>query len=386
MLVKLLLAVVGFGGWSAAAAPLNQNDVSILLPLPTLFTDDQYLKPGTVGADGELLPPWLYSKMPTLALEDPAVTYSKLRVIAIRLDPCFVPAPPRTGCQAQIRMIWQPSQKNDETTFRMLDAAVHTFYDLSAAEFKALVADLEKLKDKYGLTDGDEPLAVNPTLRKLGVGSDYSRDLFATLLARAGARRLSQATFMQLHDEEDSWTFGGFMVAGTQASDLAIPRISGFRQTFTNKPLIFSATYYSQGKFDPQPEGKDTYNLLVQDSREIGKEQEPAVIAGVKAIHRLEDPRVHNAQTADCASCHAAMPARRWAYRQMPWLMLGMVTGGNAYKSRFNQENTSTYPDNTRMLRAFGWGNVEPAISQRVVNETAAVLETLYPAGATGSD
>lgn len=380
MLFKLLLAVVGFGGLSAEAARLNQNDISILMPLPTLLTENQFLKPETVATGGELLPAWLYAKMPPIAMEDPAVTFKKLRVVGIRVDPCFVPAPPRTGCQAQIRMIWQPAHKETETTFRMLDAAVHTFYDLTAEEMTALITDLEKLKDKYQLSGEDEPLSVNPTLRRLGVDSAYARDLFAILLARAGAARMSQATFMQLLDAEDSWAFGGFMVSGSKAEDLTIPRIPGFLQTFTNKPLIFNATYYSKGGMTPAPApGRDTFTFLIQESRDIGKEQEAEVITAVKGIYRLEDPRRHNAQTADCVSCHAAMPARRWANRQFPWLTLDLVAGVNAYKSRYNLSNTSTYPDNTRMLRAFGYGNVEPAISQRVVNETASVLERLYP-------
>ncbi len=73
--------------------------------------------------------------MPDLTHETSEVIYEKLRVVGIRVDPCFPLMPPATGCQAQVRMVWQPIETDGNGQTRFIDAAVHTFYNLSDLEF-----------------------------------------------------------------------------------------------------------------------------------------------------------------------------------------------------------------------------------------------------------
>lgn len=360
-------------------AQLSQNDISILLPLPNLQTEMYFFRPDTKGNLGELLPQKIYDKMPSLVFEEPAETYKKLRVVGVRIDPCFPLEPPQIGCQPQVRMVWQPIVLDSLGSARSLDAALHTFYNLSTTDFSSLVLQLESLKSKYGIVVNDEPLSVNPTLKNNGVGGAYAKELFSIILSQVGESRLSQATFMQLSGGENVWIFGGFRILNGQATGISIPRVATFTQQFNNNPSFFSPIYFQNGGAIPQPSGADTFNLLIKNSRDITKADEPEVVESTMSAIRIENPNFHSPHTVDCVSCHVSQPARVWATRQYPWLYLEPQGDQFKFKSRFNLENQSPNQNHTKITRAFGYFGVDPAVSQRTINETAAALEKIYP-------
>jgi hypothetical protein len=375
-MLKILSFILLFSPATVFSAPLSQNDVSILLPLPSSQSEDLPFRPSTVGKFGELLPKTVYSKMPPLTFETPEATFKKLRVVAIRIDSCFPLSPPSVGCQSQVRFVWQPVAAQADGKVYANDAAIHTFYDLSESEFFGLVSQLEKLKDSVGSNSSNDALVINPLLKKQGLRSAYAKDLFAIILSQVGSSRLSQATFMQLSGSGNVWIFGGFLISGGVVRELPIPRISEFTQTFFNNPIF--PTYFSNGAISPAPSGKDTFNLLVRNSRDITKADEPEVIESTMATIRIENPQRHNVHTMDCVSCHTAQVARIWATRQYPWLALEPRGQQFKFQSKFNLINNSPHQDNTTTVRAFGYKGLDPAISQRTINETAAVLEKLY--------
>lgn len=54
------------------------------------------------------------------------------------------------------------------------------------------------------------------------------------------------------------------------------------------------------------------------------------------------------------------------------------MADAHAYKNAGHDlTNKSTAPHNTQIIRAFGYFNVEIAISQRVINESAAVADQI---------
>lgn len=375
-MLKHLLFFIFLQPLSGLAAQLSQNDISILMPL----SQSDLFRPNTSGAFGELLPKFVYKKFPTLVFENPEETYKKIRVVGVRIDPCFFPVTSSmVNCQAQIRMVWQPLTINSIGDTIALDAAIHTFYDLPPSEFAQLITELEKIKATYGDDASDEAIGVSPLLRKYGLSSSYAKELFSILLSHTGASRLSQATFMQLSGGENVWIFGGFLISGRQITNLPIPRISGFTQKFQNNPSLFSPTYFANGKMDPAPHGVDTFNLLIGNSMDITKADAPEVIESTMSAFRVENPNSHNTNTMDCVSCHTAQMARVWSVRQFPWLNLEPKGYQFKFQSKFNLSNNSPNQNNTKILRAFGYSGTDPAVSQRTINETAAVLDRLYP-------
>ena len=158
---------------------------------------------------------------------------------------------------------------------------------------------------------------------------------------------------------------------------MPIPRISGLKQTFFNNPI--RPNYFSNAGPSPAPQGADTFNLIMRDSRSLNQANEAEVSEGTLATFRIENPTSHNPHTIDCVSCHVAQSAQLVAIRQFPWLMLDLRGEQFRYVSQFNLTNQSRNAGNTTLLRSFGYDRKEPAVNQRVINETAQVLERLYP-------
>ncbi|MDX9730698.1 MAG: hypothetical protein RBT63_02910 [Bdellovibrionales bacterium] len=95
----------------------------------------------------------------------------------------------------------------------------------------------------------------------------------------------------------------------------------------------------------------------------------------------FENPKLTNPGTLDCVSCHAAQTTRLWSQKNVPqlgytWDWLGGFKQVQ-YESPHNLENRSVRPLQTNRLRGFGYFEDEPQISQRVINETAEVLDLL---------
>jgi hypothetical protein len=374
--IFIIVIFTSFGAKALPRTQLSQNDISILMPLQQNPSEDNLLRASTEGAFGELFPRRFLDQMPELVFEPADETYKKLRVVAIRIDPCFPTTTHSLGCQPQIRMIWQPIVQRSRGEMKLLDAAVHTFYNLTTSDFTMLIQQLEELKAAFQIENLDEILTINPQLKKLGLTSDYAQKLFSILLSHTGAERLQQATFMQLTGSENVWTFGGVFVLNNQINLLPIPRIGGFSQAFTNNTRNGDA--FLHGGAHPAPQGADNINLLIGESRNIKPSDEATVIENTLSAFRIENPNLHNPSTMDCVTCHAAQPARLWAIKQYPSLSLNERGEEFKFKSKFDLTNSSTNPSNTKLMRAFGYDGIEPAISQRTINETAKILEGMY--------
>jgi hypothetical protein len=371
---SLLLALILIS-LTVKAEPLSQNDVSILMPLPVDISSNHLWNASVQGSFGELLPRKYFDKLPELDFDSADETFKKLRVVAVRIDPCFPDTLNPSVCNFQIRLVWQPVAITEAGSITTIDAALHTFYDLNELAFKKLIKQLEQLKSDAGETIKNETLSIHPLLKSSGLSGSYAKELFSILLSELGSSRLSRITFMQLSGSGNVWNFGGFDIVGNGMKPMLIPRVNTKIQAFNNNP--HTPTYFQNGGAVPSPRGKDTFNLLIQNSRNITNADEPEIIESTMSAARVENPKLHNPHTIDCVSCHTAQPARIWAQRQYPWLMLDLRAQQFEFSSTFNLKNSSPNPERTTVLRAFGYDGDQPAISQRTINETAAVLEYL---------
>lgn len=136
-LMAVLFAL--FLGFQAQAASLN--DYSILLPLPHQDQLKLVLGPQSQGSRGVLLPTRLSKGLPALVPgfgDKDEIVAERVRVVAVRLDPCFFEGVGPIKCQAQIRMVWQPLLLDRRVPMTQ-DAALHTFYNLTDADRKSVV-------------------------------------------------------------------------------------------------------------------------------------------------------------------------------------------------------------------------------------------------------
>jgi hypothetical protein len=355
----------------ARATPFALNDVTLLLPLPERAADPMLLSPATQARGGALLPSDLLALLPRLA---PAgeVGVEALRVVGLRLDPCF-PAPdpvPPAACRPQLRLVWQPLAEGPEGA-TAVDAAVHTFYELSASELKALAQDVAQARDRDGVPVDGLALAVHPAVAAQGLGGAYWRSLRALVLRYAGAANLSRMTFTTVETPGQMWDFGGFDRVGGRTTRLTIARVGTRLQSFLD-----TATGASfRGGARPGPTGEGTLAPLLESS-ERERQATPARLREfADAAHASENPQRTNPDTLDCVSCHVAQAARWWLTENFP--ALGLDQSPARFYTGLPTANPSARPDDPTSVRAFGYRGRDVAVSQRVIHESALVAEAL---------
>jgi len=371
----ICLSLFVSGGVASAAEPWSPNDVSILLPLPAHDQDPALFSPNTRGAAGELLPARVLSLLPSLVTTvDPAMIVRHLKVVAIRIDPCFpgsVPSHSQT-CQPQIRMIWQPVFRNANGVLTV-DAALHTFYDLTVPEFRQLMSAMVALKQSAGVSTRGRPLGVHPAIAVQGLRGRFWKGLAQIFLSASGEARLSRMTFMTLESPNQMWDFGGFdLTRGQGARPMVIPRVEARKQSFIN---TLDPRLGFRGGARPEPQGGDTFNRMMASSQLLTPGDAQVLRESVDAIHRIENPRLHSPATIDCVSCHVAQPARLWAAGRFP--QLGLDQSPHRFTSPMNLENRSPFKQFGNVVRAFGYQGNAVALSHRAIHESAAVAEAL---------
>lgn len=375
----LSLAAI-FASPASSAAPYDwgMNDVSILFPLRE---PAELLRPETDGAFGPLVPRALYEQVGRLiSFEDPSLTFEKLRVVAIRIDPCFPSGPSFRGCRSQIRMVWQPVEKSAAGQTTTADAALHSFYDLPHAEFDRFVATLRKIRTEFGSDLSAHPLAIHPDLARQGMRGEFFRAFRKHLLTQVGARGLTRLTFMKLAGGGTVWDFGGFDVdAKGVAAPFVVPRMTKVRQIFVNGAGVGETDFRSSSMREEPSADLRNVNWITKDSEIVrGRLDEPVILANFTDARWIENPRKVAADQMDCVSCHVAQPAKLWALQNFSQLDLDRRSDSVAYRSKSHSlKNLSRSADLSTNLRGFGYFGVEPAFSARVINESAEVADAL---------
>ncbi|MBV2168955.1 MAG: hypothetical protein KUL82_09625 [Bdellovibrio sp.] len=374
--MKFVVSLLFFLSLQAQAA-WDLNDVSYLLPLPTVVGGDALLGLEAPGKGGPLLEPILLGRVPILAIDmDREETYQALRVIAVRIDPCF-PLPTPQSCQKQIRLVWQPLQEGRRRQAHAVDAALHSFYVLSDSEFANLLTDLEAWKTKYPVQTNFIPLQVHPAWAQQGDRSPALRDFQEIIKKYAGRANLTRVTAMVLRGAADMWAFAGFELRDGQLELFEVPRLKGrLAQSFVN--VAVPSDHFAGGGMSPSPKGSDTFDNIVAESVRLGDGSEELIRQEVKAAYRIENPKNFSPENMDCVSCHVAQPAIQWVLRKRPELQVDQLWSSEIYKNaKYNLTNRSPEVWNTQMIRGLGYFGKNMAISQRVINESAEVADSI---------
>lgn len=374
--MKSLLLVLFF--WAAPVlAAWDLNDVSYLLPLPQQKEDSGLLKISAKGRGGELIPSALIEFIPFISFDmNRESTRESLRLLAVRIDPCF-PLPTPQSCQRQIRLVWQPVVLTAQGEVQTVDAALHSFYVLSEQDWISLLVDLQKWKARYSPGTDSLPLQVHPAWQNEGSGSPSLKAFHQVITRYAGKENLTRVTAMLLRRGGLMWTFLGYSVDGDKLQSFEIPRLNGKKaQGFIN--LAMPPDRFSNGGISPFPRGEDIINTLVAGSDLLEAQDEDTIRREARAAFRIENPKAFNPENMDCASCHVAQPALHWVLNNRPQLRVEQLWSSEIYKNaRYNLSNPSSLAANTQVIRAFGYFGADVAISQRVINESAEVADSL---------
>ncbi len=305
-----------------------------------------------------IIPEVALKKLPLLEPTLKKETQAKyLQLTAVRIDP------------PELRLIWQVFTAYGSLRVEALDAAVHSFHKIeNKTEF---LSELEKIS---ALTRNEVnpllPLSVHPTLEKQGMNGKYAKALIQLIKKHASEKNIFKFTFMQMSLAETKWDFGGMLLNGGETYSLLIPKIS----TTGTQIFINNSFHEFSGGFGPYPtEGQNEFNRLVSDTYNVQRldDLKRAIITS----HKLENPRLGNAETIDCVSCHLAQTARNWIETNNPELL--KVADNKFTSKKYILKNTTPDPGRTDNVHAFSYFLDMPTINQRTINETAFVLERL---------
>ncbi len=387
------------------AKALGMTDVTILYPLPKSvdFFDDK-LGPTSEVDQGELLPADLFTQIAAIAappmttfdgkqmepnralFADWVDAFSYLRVVGIRLDPCFGGAPASLGatdCMNTIRMVAQFFPPNTNSSSPLPDgrSAIHLFYKVTRQDFTALAKGMLALRKASGL-----PLqkglittsrGVHPTLAAEGLRGTYATGLKDLILKYAGEQTLTQIAvcvqdrgaplngyYNNSTVADSRWVFGRFeyAVGALRPLDVSTLNYTGLQTIDTSPP---------NGQRDmvvvtPVPTVPDNFLQFFNRKPEASGTVDPVKVDNARrSSFTLMNPKKYTAKTADCASCHMAKQ-----------VVINHPSDPNDYKSStYRLDHTHDFFGPFRM---FGYdGGANPILSARVVNETATVLDYL---------
>jgi hypothetical protein len=365
---------------TSAWADWSMNDATIVYPLPQSESDMSHLLgPDDQGPGGALLPQKFWRRIPPINQgESTARTYRNLRVVAVRLDPCFLF---EGGCKPQVRFVWQPIDKaaygsSSPYGLEAKDAAVHTFYSLEPSVFRQFIGEYDQLVSASPEAGVNLPLQVHPVIRQQGLGGSFARDLNQLLLKYCGEANLWRVTSMSTLVGGDKWEFRGFNIVNGKLVDIVIPRTgNATKQSFSIS--LANDREYMNGMIAPSPRGEDNLNVLLRDSLMLGAKDGSTLEMLGESVARIENPDIHNPESMDCVSCHSTQAAGTLLFRRVPWLRTDQEVLKHAYQSASPLQNLAATRDSPRVFRALGYFEKSPVLSRRVINETAAAVALL---------
>lgn len=369
-----------------SAKHVGLTDVSVLFPLPTAISDAaQLLGLASPGNGGALLSTALFTQIEVFGGAAHAPTaYENWRIVAARIDPCFPDLAELTHnpskCRRQLRLTAQPVIAEPESggpadgKAYTHDAAIHLFYEFSEPVFREIATQWLALGDAK-THDPQTRLDIHPRMAAEGLNGVTAKG-FAQLISKfAGDASLVQVAAMQ--GRSVAWQFVSLRRTGATLAPLEIPLVPESNGQ--------SLTANENGLFDIQPPTTVSMQLeplvgtFVAEGVGGGNVRFDASKAdlarAMQVSATIDDPTSQfHPGTLDCATCHVATRARKRA-----------ATAGVDEKNLTTYQNSrdltlvtpAALANSPQQVRAFGYRDRTQVLSQRVVNESAAVADAL---------
>ncbi len=374
----------GGTGGAGGSLTLLPSDVSTLFPPPASAAEwGALLAPTASGPRGVLLPASVWRATNASLFEGASNEYEMLRLVSFRLDPCFRVDGGQV-CEPQIRLVWQPSNEGD--------AAVHTLYKLSAAEFDGALAAVAGLR--AGHTEAEPTtLAAHPVLRAEGLGGAYASALRQFVLDYAGASNLTRLAIFAFPGSRphplngtQQWSFLAFdVVDGTSVSRRTIaPGSASKTQLFDTDAAHPRSTPDGPGGLlltsDPGAcEATVSVNTegapdLFGPSPSVCALSPVEAEARVRSALRLENPLLTPSDSTSCANCHLSPTLRLLTEPH-----LGVASASFVERYGAEPDHAASALRYFGATRAFGYvktpAGLDVSVSPRVVHETSEVLK-----------
>ena len=367
------------------------NDVSVLYPLPQKGEGKYLLAMEQETPDGKkvLLPESVFAMLGDDAktpypflFEAPGreAAWKDLRVTSVRIDPCFEAADlvEARDCKRQVRLSAQvlvPSSEDpDEAEYSVTDASVHLFYELDEEAFVGMLLDLRELMLKKAHGGKNPSLGVHPVMAKEGLSGAWTRRFNEVLLGACDQSNLIRMTFMATGRSGNNW-FWGILErgAGGKFEVGEIPVVEGPSDGFT------------QMGTDDNPDGitaeatleADFFPAALLRGETIDELSASAFEKAIDKLRAIENPAMHSSADVNCASCHLAPSIIRLATRRRGLAQVPETPSLYPPPSGQNGKATGVDAFGSDNMHAFSYFHDEPAVSPRVVNESARIADYL---------
>jgi hypothetical protein len=344
------------------------NDVSVLLPIPASPSAAGTLGPNDSGKKGPLLLQATYDKIPKFGVTPvQGLDFARMRVVAVRFDGCF---PRPEGCEAQIRLVMQPITDDGQT----LDSALHLFYHLEPSELATVVSELRRLHTLAPELPAGKtgPLDVHPALVAQGLDGAYGKALRELVLRFAGDESFVRMTFfLRAPPRQEEWFFGGFDRVEGELRQLDIVGVGKSNQR-VNRPVTETGEGYTY-TLTPSPKLPENIDVLLSTAAVKAASPE-AREAAVAALARIENPSKYGPDQLSCAGCHISTFVGE-SVKKTHGLDTAKVP--DAFRTTHDVSHTTEAPLEPSSLRAFGYFADRKMIGNRVIFESAAVVDDL---------
>jgi len=351
---------------------LGMNDVSILLQLPEdpVGTTTFARMSGFPGG-AELVPRDLFARLVTTP-GDVGEVYDDFHLVAIRFDLCdrINPGPCPEGEDGRLRLVFQPLRPGASVPATQADdVALHAFYPIPAPELAPVVDELRALARLYAFQT-ESPIAINQALSATAPASEYASRLRALVERYAAAARVARLTLFAQDTlaPAGDWIFRGVEASSTGYDDIAIPTLS------TTHQRSILVEWPMPPSFDTSPVADVPAGIqLAFQGAQFDGATSAQRTASLEALAAAQNPTMQGFATEQCANCHLAATLTQMRATEVgvdPATIAGTYTSSRAISTQFG-------PQSSGSLRAFGWIFQYPAISHRVANETALVLDEI---------
>ena len=315
--------------------------------------------------NGFLMPRELYNQIPHLApfLSKDEI-YNQLKVVAIRLDPCFpiIDLNDTSNCTNQIRLVMQPVSKGSAE-----DVALHIVYNISRKQLKVLLESLLIIKKYFGINTDDRALGVHPAYDDLTIGRLFQKEIQNKILDVIDLDVLMGVSYMKINMFRNAWIFGSLAYVGGELVPQTLSHTSTPEIVFSANDSGTEANFVS-----PIPAvTTDLYSLF--DFSAIIEDKEK-LQSGLSGAFVVEDPTISSITNTDCVSCHVSTTFKNKALQALDQNAdtSSQFIGNNIIMPEIDFQ-TGGDDFNTDDTHNFGYFGKKVSISMRTVNEVARV-------------
>jgi hypothetical protein len=355
-----------------AKVQLTPNDLSVLFPITETGFLKNAIRVSERGAKGSIVPTWVFKNPDGIG---DLIDTSILVAVGVRFDPCanIRVAKRDADCERQLRVVWQglfESDTKDGSVKNVRDSNLHTIYRLNDDEFRGLLAKVRSAKSAAKLDDSKSPLGPQPVIQAQGMAGPYAKVVLDAVRQLAGETNLVRAAFLEETVQSNEWVFTAFDVKDGKPVKANLPTLRARNQQLEVLQVP---------PFDVVSAKSSSPDDLMFLQPKLGGEKDSIkakdAARAIVSSFRVEDPRVHDAKTIDCGSCHLSPVTR------MTLVGMGFPIPSNATpftSKRWNLTSVSTEKVVNDSLQMFSYrpgGLFQPSVRARVIAESAMAAD-----------